>query len=44
MCSIALGSGNHIRIEVGDIRFTSKLIDGRFPDYDRVIPSPTAMS
>jgi DNA polymerase-3 subunit beta len=35
---IAVGS-NHIRIEVGDIRFTSKLIDGRFPDYDRVIPS-----
>jgi len=34
---IALGS-NHIRINVGNIRFTSKLIDGRFPDYDRVIP------
>lgn len=34
---IALGS-NHIRIELDDIRFTSKLIDGRFPDYDRVIP------
>jgi len=29
---------NHIRLQVGDIRFTSKLIDGRFPDYDRVIP------
>jgi DNA polymerase-3 subunit beta len=35
---IALGS-NHIRVEVGNIRFTSKLIDGRFPDYDRVIPA-----
>jgi len=34
---IILGS-NHIRIEVGDITFTSKLIDGRFPDYNRVIP------
>ena len=32
-----LGS-NHIRIEIGNIRFTSKLIDGRFPDYNRVIP------
>jgi len=32
-----LGS-NHIRAELGDIRFTSKLIDGRFPDYNRVIP------
>jgi len=31
---------NHIRAVVGDIRFTSKLIDGRFPDYDRVIPKP----
>ncbi|MEM1263455.1 MAG: DNA polymerase III subunit beta [Pseudomonadota bacterium] len=29
---------NHIRVQVGDIRFTSKLIDGRFPDYERVIP------
>jgi len=32
-------SDNHIRVVVGGIRFTSKLIDGRFPDYDRVIPS-----
>jgi len=31
-------SNNHMRVLVGDIRFTSKLIDGRFPDYDRVIP------
>lgn len=29
---------NHIQVELGDIRFTSKLIDGRFPDYQRVIP------
>ncbi len=35
--SIALGS-NHVRIELDGIRFTSKLIDGRFPEYDRVIP------
>ncbi len=34
---VILGS-NHIRVEVGGIRFTSKLIDGRFPDYNRVIP------
>ncbi len=33
-------SSNHIRAGFGDIRFTSKLIDGRFPDYDRVIPKP----
>ncbi|MCB1734474.1 MAG: DNA polymerase III subunit beta [Gammaproteobacteria bacterium] len=29
---------NHIRVTLADLRFTSKLIDGRFPDYDRVIP------
>jgi DNA polymerase-3 subunit beta len=30
---------NHLRVTVGQIRFTSKLIDGRFPDYERVIPA-----
>jgi len=30
---------NHIRVQIGDIRFTSKLIDGRFPEYSRVIPA-----
>ena len=35
---ISLGS-NHIRVEADDIRFTSKLIDGRFPDYDKVVPN-----
>jgi len=34
---ISIGS-NHIRALLGDIRFTSKLIDGRFPDYQKVIP------
>lgn len=29
---------NHLRADVGDYQFTSKLIDGRFPDYNRVIP------
>lgn len=29
---------NHIRLYMDSIRFTSKLIDGRFPDYERVIP------
>ncbi|MFO1377256.1 MAG: DNA polymerase III subunit beta [Steroidobacteraceae bacterium] len=31
--------GNHVRVTIGDIRFTSKLIDGRFPEYSRVIPA-----
>ncbi len=34
---IQLGA-NHIRINTPEIRFTSKLIDGRFPDYNRVMP------
>jgi len=38
---MSIGS-NHIRLEAGDIQFTSKLIDGRFPDYDRVIPETSA--
>lgn len=37
---IELGIGtNHVRAQIGDIRFTSKLIDGRFPEYGRVIPN-----
>lgn len=31
-------SRNHMRIEVPGLKFTTKLIDGRFPDYERVIP------
>jgi len=34
---LELGS-NHIRVQLEGIRFTSKLIDGRFPEYERVIP------
>ena len=38
--TIELGIGtNHVRAQIGDIRFTSKLIDGRFPEYGRVIPA-----
>ena len=32
-------SRNHLRVEIGSVRFTSKLIDGKFPDYDKVIPA-----
>ena len=31
-------SKNHIRLQINNIQFTSKLIDGKFPDYERVIP------
>ena len=34
-------SSNHIRIKMGDTIFISKLIDGKFPDYQRVIPTNT---
>jgi DNA polymerase-3 subunit beta len=35
---LAIGT-SHVRAQIGDIRFTSKLIDGRFPEYGRVIPA-----
>ena len=35
---LAIGT-NHVRAQIGDVRFTSKLIDGRFPEYARVIPA-----
>ena len=31
-------SQNHIRVILENMQFTSKLIDGRFPDYERVVP------
>ncbi|MEZ8132960.1 MAG: DNA polymerase-3 subunit beta [Polaribacter sp.] len=34
---VAMGS-NHIRVTGGDYCFTSKLVDGAYPDYDRVLP------
>ncbi len=34
---VAIGT-NHIRVETNGISFTSKLVDGRFPDYRRVLP------
>ncbi len=35
---VLLGS-NHIRVNFEDVCFTSKLIDGNFPEYQRVIPA-----
>ncbi|MBU2705960.1 DNA polymerase III subunit beta [Zooshikella marina] len=34
---ILLGS-NHMRAVTGDYTFTSKLVDGKFPEYERVLP------
>jgi len=33
-----LFGGNHLRAILADFTFTSKLVDGKFPDYDRVLP------
>jgi DNA polymerase-3 subunit beta len=35
--AIVIGS-NHIRATTNDFTFTSKLVDGKFPDYQRVLP------
>lgn len=35
--SLTLGT-HHIRIETPEYTFTSKLVDGKFPDYERVLP------
>ena len=35
--TLAIGR-NHVRLVKGDTTFTSKLIDGRFPDYRAVVP------
>lgn len=37
-------SGNHIRVEKDNVRFTSKLIDGKYPDYQAAVPSSTTIS
>lgn len=34
---VALAS-NQARLTLGDLEFTSKLIEGKFPDYQRVVP------
>jgi DNA polymerase-3 subunit beta len=41
VAELAIGT-NHVRAQIGDVRFTSKLIDGRFPEYSRVIPAAAA--
>ncbi len=36
---IILGS-NHIRVITEDVQLTSKLLEGRFPDYNRIVLAP----
>jgi DNA polymerase-3 subunit beta len=35
--SIQLGS-NHLKVTKGDVTLTTKLVDGQFPDYEKVVP------
>lgn len=35
---------NHVRVQGKDFTFTSKLIDGRFPDYQKVLSKTTGQS
>ena len=35
-------STNHIQVLMPQIQFTSKLVDGQFPDYTRVMPTNTS--
>ncbi len=34
-------SANHAKIDIGNISFTTKLIDGKYPDYRGVLPRST---
>ena len=36
--SLQLGS-NHLVVQSGDFTLTSKLVDGQFPDYEKVVPA-----
>jgi DNA polymerase III subunit beta len=35
--TLAIGGGQ-LQVQLANLRITSKLIDGRFPDYERVVP------
>lgn len=37
LLELEMGRG-HLRVKRDDVTFTSKLIDGRFPDYEAVVP------
>jgi DNA polymerase-3 subunit beta len=36
--------GHQLHVVLGDVQVTSRLIDGHFPDYERIIPSATTTS
>ena len=36
--------GNHLRVQSGPYTLTTKLVDGQFPDYEKVIPADASRS
>lgn len=34
-------TGNHLQVKLGALQLTTKLIDGKFPDYEKVVPLPS---
>jgi DNA polymerase-3 subunit beta len=41
--ALTLGK-NHLRATVGGYTLTTKLVDGRFPDYEKVVPRDTSQT
>ena len=37
-------SQNHLRAQIDNLRFTSKLVDGRYPDYQAAVPAKGQIS
>ncbi len=37
-------SQNHLRAQMGELRFTTKLVDGRYPDYQAAVPAKGQIS
>lgn len=37
-------SQNHLRVQVDNLRFTTKLVDGRYPDYQAAVPAKGQIS
>lgn len=40
---LQIGS-NHLKVQSGDFTLTTKLVDGQFPDYEKVIPKDVSRS
>ena len=36
--TLSLQRSNHLKVTKGGITMTTKLVDGQFPDYEKVVP------